>query len=81
VTYEIEFENVGRNKRSWSVPCPCSPDNEDMVEFVATKSVKSKGALMSRDIETLYIAEERAGRVIVGGFRVVGAFKVVERAA
>ena len=77
----IEFERVGRDKRSWSVPCPCAADNQEMVEFVALKSVKAARALLSREIDTYYNAETRTGSVVVGGFRTVGTFKVVERAA
>lgn len=62
----VHFKDVGRDKRTWSAEFK-SLDHKTMY-----REVKSKGGLMSSDIDFCL----ESGSVIVGGWRTVGKFTV-----
>lgn len=68
----VEFQSVGRAKRTWTTILP------ELSEVALYRAVKQRGALGSREIDFDYNEDEKRGLIVVGGFRVVGAFKVTE---
>jgi hypothetical protein len=64
----VNFINVGRNKISWTAKTA-----EVNYEWLYNQ-VKSKGALLSRDIE--FMKEHNKG-IIFAGFHHVGQFEIV----
>ncbi|WP_036230222.1 hypothetical protein [Marinobacterium jannaschii] len=69
---KIQFIEVGPNNSSWTAEV-------SELEYEALyREVKDKAMLMSRTIDFSYDGESKSGEVIVGGFRTVGKFKVLE---
>lgn len=71
----VEFTNVGRGKKSWT------QELDDVDHDSLLSSVLKHGALMSRDIEFAEDPDSNLGKVIVGGFRVVGSFRLLPKGA
>ena len=69
---KVKFFDVGSTNASWTAEIK-SLDYE-----VLYRQVKSKGAIMSSGIEFTYDEESKEGDIIVGMFRKVGEFKVIE---
>ena len=69
---KVEFTNVGRNKKSWIADLPVVNDAR------LHEAVKKSGALASRDIDFTFEDDEQSGEVLVGGFRAVGTWKVIQ---
>lgn len=61
----IHFEGVGRDKKSWSAQFKM------LTHSVIMKSIRTHGALMSRDVELDFDTA-----TIYAGFRSVGKFRV-----
>lgn len=72
-TYRVEFKDVGRGHLSWSEVLNTFPD-----EAALARLVKRKKALCSKGIDCVYDDDEEYGTVVVGGYRPVGSFRVVE---
>lgn len=68
----VEFNEVGRDKKSWTDTLP------HLSASTLSKSVKRNRALMSRDIEFEFDQGEMSGSIIVGGMRPVGSWRVVK---
>lgn len=68
---KVQFTNVGRGKDSWIAEFP-TLDND-----LLYCSVKRNSSLMSQDIDFHVDPDSNLGKVIVGGFRVCGEFKVI----
>lgn len=69
---KVHFKNVGGFNMQWTAEVPeITFDN-------LYKQVKSKGAIYSRDIDFKYNDETKTGEIIVGMFRKVGTFEVVD---
>lgn len=68
----VQFNNVGRDKVSWSAQV------KEVTEPALLREVKKKGVLMSRGVDVDFDASGLSGCIVVGGFRVVGHFIVVE---
>lgn len=66
----VEFIDVGRDKRSWTETI----EGKDLY-FEIERVVRRSGAIMSRGID-VEIEEDGTGKIIVGGFRTVGTFKI-----
>jgi hypothetical protein len=65
----VHFKNVGRLKESWTAKLPNAAET--------TIAHEAKRALLSRDIEADYEAEdEHKGVILVGGWRIAGYFEV-----
>ena len=73
---KVEFENVGRDKMTWTADLP-SLSWRSLEREVRRK----RGALRSRSIEFEFNAEGTAGVIYVGDFRPVGTFRAVNAAA
>lgn len=72
---KLQFTDVGRDKRSFSI------DVRDFDDPKVFKALRSKGGLMSRDIDIVSERDEQGhGSVVVGGFRPVGTWRRVEDA-
>ena len=69
---KVEFIDVGMNKKSWSA------EISDLFHEELFKEVKKNGDIMSQNIDFTYDNETNSGQVIVGGFRIVGTFKVLD---
>ena len=68
----VLFENVGRAKKTWA-------STVDAIEGdTLLREVRKHGALGSRDVSFLWDDETSEGVVVVGGFRHVGSFRLVE---
>lgn len=67
----VQFENVGRNKKSWTA------DIEEINGDLLMRQIRKHGALGSRDVSFLWDDDTNEGVVVVGGFRQVGTFRVV----
>jgi hypothetical protein len=68
---KVQFFNVGRGRANWI---------DEFAEFTDAEligSIKKQKALVSRGIEVEYDGQENVGKIYVGGFRLVGAFKVI----
>jgi len=73
---KVEFENVGRNKMTWTADLP-SLSWRSLEREVRAK----RGALRSRSVEFEFNAEGTAGVIYVGDFRPVGTFRAINAAA
>lgn len=72
-SYRVIFVSVGRDHKSWETTLQQMP-----TETILAKLVSKSGAVRSRDIDCVFDDEAMEyGTVIVGGFRPVGAFRVV----
>lgn len=69
-TVTVEFSDVGRGKTTWR-----STVKRDEDELI--RAIRKSGALMSRTIEVTYETEDN-GSILVGGFRVVGSWRVLK---
>lgn len=70
---QVRFIDVGGFNMNWTADLPeLNYDN-------LYKAVKSKGALGSQDIEFTYDENSKKGDIVVGMFRTVGTFEVVEK--
>ncbi|MCY9864947.1 hypothetical protein OTK49_20745 [Vibrio coralliirubri] len=69
---KVKFINVGSNNMNWTA-------NLQSLSFrELERQIKSKGALMSRTLDFIFDEESQKGNIIVGVFRKVGEFEVVE---
>lgn len=79
---KLAFREVGRRKLAWETDCPFDRTNESAIESLALASVrKQRGAIISRDVDVHYDAAKNEGTVLVGMFRPVGRFEVLEEAS
>lgn len=69
----MKFENVGRRKRSWDVPRETMPS----IPWIIGEIKQSK-VLMSDSVDLQFNADGTSGAILVGGFRLVGNFKLVQ---
>lgn len=69
---KVKFLEVGLFKDSWDAGLTELSFEE------LEKAVKTRGALMSNDIEFTYDEETSEGIIFVGGFRAVGTFQVFD---
>lgn len=65
----VHFENVGRRKMTWSAEVSSLSDDS------LIRAIEDKRALMSEGIEFDW-KDGTQGRIVVGGFRTVGTFRV-----
>lgn len=70
----INFKNVGRSKKNWTVECNSSIDSEIAERFILNQ-IKKNGGLMSRDIQ--FTIDNNHGSIFAG-FHVVGEIEVIE---
>lgn len=68
----VRFENVGRDKRTWTAKV------RKMDHACLAQAVRSQGAIRSSDVMFVWDHLKNEGDIIVGGFRHVGSFRVVE---
>lgn len=68
----VEFKDVGRSKLSWTATIK----GVDVLDEIL-RAVKKKKALGSKYID-IEILEDGTGTIIVGGFRTVGAFTIID---
>jgi hypothetical protein len=77
----VKFTNVGRNKRNWTRDfnaADVATAPADLEYQVAREALKN-GGLMSRGVDALFDeGSTTTGTIIVGGWRTVGHFEVVE---
>ncbi len=71
---KIAFKDVGRGNSCWTEEMP-EIDDESLY-----KSVKKNGGIMSQEID-FYWDDKNIGQIVVGGFRVVGTFEVIDVSA
>jgi hypothetical protein len=71
--YKVEFAGVGRDNRSWTSALQQQP-----TEAILERLVRKHGGLASREIECVFDEDMEHGTIIVGGYRPVGAFRVIE---
>lgn len=79
----INFSDVGRDKHTWRTPLLAPAGNVDLIEYEATREVRKRGALLSRDVAAL-LNEDGTTGIVFAGFRAVGRFVIeddTERAA
>ena len=76
----VQFKDVGRDKRSWSIALAANPLSTDSIEHAVACEAKRGGRLMSSGVEA-EMANPDGGVIIVGGFRVVGTFAIVDAPA
>ncbi len=68
---KVQFIDVGGFNMRWAAEMPeITYDN-------LYKEVKSKGAIMSHDIDFSYNDETKKGAIVVGMVRTVGTFEVM----
>lgn len=72
MNYQVEFIDVGRNKRSWRYTSAHFPANNELVN-----QVKQSGALVSHDVWVSLDGEMESGLVLCG-MRSVGGFSITE---
>lgn len=79
-TKTVRFEDVGRGKKTFEVQVRVIGDLLDRNDML--RAVRKSGALMSRDIEVIAnpFDPEHAMGAVFAGMRVVGAWRVVEKA-
>lgn len=69
---KVKFTRVGRDKHSWEAELPDSSLNS------ISKEARRGGKLMSSDVDAEFDANsETQGLIIVGGWRPVGEFEVI----
>lgn len=66
----VKFENVGRDKKTWSADVSSLSDAE------LIRSIRKQGALASRDIAFEWSEEGTSAQIYVGGFRCVGSISI-----
>lgn len=67
----VSFSNVGRDKRSWSETFP-----RGITTSQIARAAKRGGGLMSSEVDAELAESGGHGHIIVGGWRVVGAFSI-----
>lgn len=67
---KVTFENVGRNKLTWSV------ELREVSESALYRAIKKRRALASNDIYCR--SDDGVNGVIIAGFRQVGTFHIHE---
>ena len=70
----VTFEDVGREKRCWKARFKGGVCEGLLDELPG--EARRGGKLMSRDVSVSYDPNTKDGRIIVGGFRTVGRFRV-----
>lgn len=68
---KVQFSNVGRDKKSWTAEVPAN-DDKTVSQGRLREAVRKQRAIMSKDVEF------DNGGVFVGGFRIVGEYKLEE---
>ena len=68
----IEFKDVGSNKKSWVKTFAKQINTDDIA-----REAKAHGALMSSCVDAELFKNGEGGLIIVGGWRVVGEFKIL----
>lgn len=71
---KLKFVDVGRNKKSWEVEVPDSPDH--MTNSAIAKSIRKSHSLASRDLEWEIDLDAGVGAVFAG-MRRVGSIEVL----
>ena len=73
---DIAFQNVGRNKRTWTATLALHRgDTRDTLEMAVIREVKAKSALKSQDVDAIMVDND-GGNILAGG-RPVGQWRIV----
>lgn len=67
----VSFSDVGRDKKSWAKTFPKGITTSDIA-----REAKRNGGLMSSEVDAELAESGDHGHIIVGGWRVVGAFSI-----
>lgn len=70
----VVFEGVGRGKLTWTA------ELASLSERALVREIQKKGALKSRGVDVEFNDDGTAGIILVGGFRCVGTFRVIDGA-
>jgi hypothetical protein len=68
--YEVDFIEVGRDKRSW-----CSTFSQEPTSPMLERVIRKNVRIASSELEAVYLTDV-SGSILVGGFRQIGTFLV-----
>lgn len=70
---KIQFENVGRNDKSWELDLKDVDIDTDEAEVAMLESIRRSGALLSSNV---WLSGDLTGGYVNAGFHTVGKWRV-----